>query len=69
MYAIIPLVEGPGDEKAVPSLLSNIFQDLKKWKWDVGEPVRVNGLGKLRKGLRYYLSVAARKKNCAARVA
>jgi len=66
MKAIIPLVEGQGDEKAVPTLIHKVLQELNVWQWYVGDPVRVSSLGKLRKELGYYLSIAVNKRNCAA---
>jgi hypothetical protein len=66
MRAIICLVEGEGDEKAVPALITKVLRDIERWDWYVGSPIKVSGLGKLRKRLKLYLSRAAQRKNCAA---
>jgi hypothetical protein len=66
MQAIISLVEGQGDEKAVPSLIRKVLSDLSRWDWYPGRPFRVGSLGKLRKELEWYLSTAAGMNNCAA---
>jgi hypothetical protein len=66
MHAIISLVEGRGDESALPALIDKILRDTNSWKWYVGTPIKVQNLGKLRKELVYYLSRAANKKNCGA---
>ena len=66
MKAIIPLVEGQGDEEAVPALIQKVLQDLNVWQWYVGDAVRVSSLGKLHKELAYYLSIAINKRNCGA---
>jgi len=47
--AIIPLVEGQGDETAVPTLLHKLLLDLNRWDWYCGRAIRVSSLGKLRK--------------------
>ena len=69
MRAIISLVEGQGDEEAVPSLIHKVLSDLNRWDWYAGRPIRVGSLGKLRKELEWYLSGAIGMGNCAARVA
>lgn len=66
MRAIICLVEGKGDEKAVPTLIAKVLSDNKVWDWYVGTTIRVHGLAKLRKELKRYLSRAAKIKNCGA---
>ena len=66
MRAIMALVEGQGDELAVPTLIDKILNDLNRWDWYPGRPTRVRSLGKLRKELRWYLSRTAKRKNCAA---
>ena len=66
MPALISLVEGEGDKKAVPTLLTKILTDLKQWGWYVGETIAVGSLAKLKKNLAKYLSHAIKKKNCGA---
>jgi hypothetical protein len=66
MKAIISLVEGQGHEAAVPTLIHKVLQALKVWQWYIGDPIRVASLGKLRKELGYYLSIAVNKRNCGA---
>ena len=66
MRAIISLVEGQGDQKAVPSLINKVLSDLSVWDWYPGRPFRVGSLGKLRKELEWYLSTAVGMNNCAA---
>ena len=66
MRAIISLVEGEGDQKAVPSLIHKVLSDLNRWDWYGGETIRVRSLGKLRKQLEWYLWSAVKINNCAA---
>jgi hypothetical protein len=63
MLALITLVEGEGDEHAIPSLLMKILSDLEQWSWYVGDTVIVQNMGKLKKGLAKYLNHAVNKKN------
>ena len=60
------VVEGQGDEEAVPSLIHKVLSDLNRWDWYAGRPIRVGSLGKLRKELKWYLSAAIGMSNCAA---
>jgi len=66
MRAIISLVEGKGEVKAVPALITKVLSDLNKWDWYVVPSIRVHGLDKLRKQLEYYLSIAVNSRNCGA---
>lgn len=66
MRAIISLVEGQGDEKAMPTLITKVLSDLNNWNWYPGSCIRVSSLGKLRKQLQWYLSNAVNIKNCGA---
>ena len=66
MRAIISLVEGEGDEKAVPSLIHKVLSDNNRWDWYAGPPIKVRSLGALRKRLRLHFSRAAQRKNCEA---
>lgn len=66
MLSIIPLVEGPGDIEAVPTLLHKVLTDLGQWQWYVGPPYKVNSLGALQKKLSSVLQNVAKEKNCGA---
>ncbi len=66
MRAIIPLVEGEGDQLAVPTLITKILSDMNRWDWYVGSPIKVGSLDKLRKQLSYSLGAATKRNNCAA---
>ena len=66
MRALISLVEGEGDEDALPTLLTKILHDLGQWNWYVGETIVVRSLGKLHKNLAQYMRHAVNKNNCSA---
>lgn len=66
MPSIVPIVEGPGDIEAVPTLLVKILHDLKQWQWFAGKPYKANNLKALKKNLAYLLRRATLSKDCAA---
>ena len=63
MPALICRAFGPGDQDALPTLITRILQDQQQWNWYVGEAIVVRSLGKLHKNLAGYLSHAVTKKN------
>lgn len=66
MRSIISIVEGLGDIKAVPALLTRILQNEGQWSWYAGKAHQAHNLHTLKKGLERFLRHAANEKNCAA---
>lgn len=54
MKRLIALVEGPGDQAAVPVLLRKLFKQAKRYDWQPGDMMRVGELPRLRKKLGNY---------------
>lgn len=66
MRCIICIVEGLGDVKAVPALLTRILQNEGQWNWYAGRAHQAHNLDTLKKGLERFLRNAANEKNCGA---
>jgi hypothetical protein len=47
MLKIIPIVEGPGDEAAVPALLWKLLTEMGRYDIQIGQPQKANGCGNL----------------------
>ena len=68
MPNIVPIVEGPGEEKAIPVLCSKLLHEMGRYDVFISTPKRANGIGNLTKvdGLERLLEAAFREANCAA---
>ena len=67
MRFIVPIVEGPGDEAAVPVLLRRILRERKeRYDVDVLRPKRAKGKGGLISRLEDFIGYAAITDGCAA---
>ena len=64
MITIVPIVEGPGDERALPVLLRNVFSELHS-RFDLSFPVvKSNGRQKLEREFGKFLQYAANRPDC-----
>ncbi len=66
MPRIVPIVEGPGDIDAVPTLLHRILRHRQWWNWSVAPPKRAGNLGNLKKRLDDFIQYAHKEKDCQA---
>ena len=58
MKKLIPIIEGDGEMKAIPNLLSRILTMKQAYDWGVGRPIQGKSLGHLRKNLSRFLALA-----------
>lgn len=63
MKHLITLVEGPGDVAAVPVLLRQLLRRAQAYDWQPADPMKVDGLGALRKRLTKFAEALRIKMN------
>ncbi len=63
MKYLTTLVEGPGDVAAVPVLLRQLLRRAQAYEWQPAEPMKVDGLGALRKRMTKFAEALRIKMN------
>ncbi len=68
MPKIVPIVEGDGEEKAVPALLSKLLAEMQRFDIYVGDTANAHGCGNLTKpnGIEGFVRNAWTKRDCGA---
>lgn len=68
LKAIVPIVEGQGDEKAVPLLLRKLLGEMNRWDIQIIRPKNAHGRSNLEKeeGLERFIQIALTEPGCAA---
>ena len=66
MPAIIPIVEGDGDVKAVPLLIRRLLEDYQRWEWSVGHPKKAGSIIAFSQNLSRFLHYAQAEDDCGA---
>jgi hypothetical protein len=67
MFTIVPIVEGDGEVKSVPILLSRLFAVRELWNLTISKPIiNAHGIGNLTKenGFEKFLKVAMKRNPC-----
>jgi hypothetical protein len=68
MPSLVSIVEGDGEEQAVPILLRRLLQEAECWDLQVARPKKANGVGNLLRpgGIERFIQLAALEPDCAA---
>lgn len=64
MPSLVTFVEGPGDEAAVPVLLTRILGSYQSYDWYASRAIRVGSIGTFRKRIDDFISYVRRDPEC-----